>query len=74
MLEGIVGVVAIIVGVIASLLFYFLPGIIASARDHNNKLPIWILTLLTGWSTIGWIIALIWSLTDNTKSKYPIAY
>jgi uncharacterized iron-regulated membrane protein len=43
---------------------YFLPGIIASARGHHNALAIWVLSLFLGWTTLGWIIALVWSFTS----------
>jgi hypothetical protein len=42
---------------------YFLPAIIAAARQHRQTLAIFALNLLLGWSVIGWIIALVWSLT-----------
>jgi Superinfection immunity protein len=42
---------------------YFLPAIIATVRQHPNQNPIFILTLLLGWTVIGWIVALIWSST-----------
>lgn len=48
---------------------YLLPGIIATIRHHNNSLPIWLLTVLMGWTTIGWVIALVWSFTDNIRGK-----
>lgn len=45
---------------------YFIPSIIAFARQHNNKLPILVLNFFLGWSFFGWVVALIWSLTNNT--------
>ena len=48
---------------------YFAPTAIAVLRDHNNALPIFLLNLILGWIYgIGWVAALIWSCTDNTKS------
>jgi ABC-type transport system involved in cytochrome c biogenesis permease component len=41
----------------------FLPTFIALARHHHNSLAIFALNLLLGWTGIGWIAALIWSLT-----------
>ena len=43
--------------------FYFLPSIIA--RRKKDKLAIFALNLLAGWSLIGWIIALVWALRDD---------
>ncbi len=42
---------------------YFLPSIIA--RNKRNATAIFILNLLTGWSVLGWVAALIWALTND---------
>lgn len=44
-------------------ILYFLPAMIAAERHHPNALPIFVLTLLLGWSLICWVVALVWSLT-----------
>ena len=41
---------------------YFLPSIIAGAREHKNKFAIFLLNLLLGWTVIGWVGALVWSV------------
>lgn len=47
------------------IILYFLPSYIANKRRHRNFWPILVLNLFLGWIVIGWIIALIWSFTDN---------
>lgn len=47
--------------VVAVLVFYFLPSMIALARKHHNRMQIILLNLLLGWTFLGWIGALIWS-------------
>lgn len=42
---------------------YFLPCFIAGWRDHHQAGPILIVTLFLGWTGIGWVIALAWSLS-----------
>jgi hypothetical protein len=54
-------IIGIIVFVI-SLFFFFLPTIIAMARHHRNKLAIFLVNLLLGWTGVGWLAALIWAL------------
>jgi Superinfection immunity protein len=44
--------------------FYMLPTIIALSRGHHNTLAIAVLNILTGWSFIGWVIALVWACTE----------
>ncbi len=41
---------------------YFLPFLIASLRQHKNILAIFLLNLALGWTFLGWIAALIWSV------------
>ncbi len=48
------------------LIIYFAPSIIALIRGHLSAAAIFVLNLVFGWTLIGWIIALIWSLTGNT--------
>jgi len=42
--------------------FYFLPTLIAFSRQHKNKLAIFLLNLLLGWTVLGWVISLVWSV------------
>lgn len=48
---------------------YFTPTIIAISRNHVNKLGIFLLNLLLGWSIIGWILALVWSVLK--RNRFP---
>ncbi len=58
-----------IVLILIMLSVYFFPAIVASARSHTNSLAISVLTLFTAWSALGWIIALVWACTNNTKAR-----
>jgi hypothetical protein len=44
-------------------LLYFLPAILA--HHKRNQSAIFVVNLLTGWTVIGWMIALVWALTDE---------
>jgi len=46
-----------------AVIIYFIPNWIASARKHHNANAIFVTNLLLGWTALGWVVALIWSLT-----------
>lgn len=48
---------------------YCVPWIVARSRRHRNTGAIIATNLLLGWTAIGWIVALIWSLTANVASS-----
>jgi hypothetical protein len=45
------------------ILLYFLPSCLA--HESKNFGQILVLNLLLGWTIIGWIVALIWSLAPK---------
>lgn len=53
-----------IILLLAALALYLLPSFIASLRGHHNATAIFFLNLLAGWTALGWLAALIWSLTS----------
>jgi hypothetical protein len=56
--------VILILGVaMIGLLIYFLPAVVAGLRGHQNTAAIFVLTLLLGWSFLGWAVALVWAFT-----------
>ena len=56
------GLVAVVV-----LGLYFLPTIVAVARWHPNASAIFVLSLLLGWSGLGWVAALVWALMVSRR-------
>lgn len=44
-------------------LCYFIPALIASRRKHHQRTAIFLLNLLLGWTFLGWVGALVWSVT-----------
>ncbi|TWT41096.1 hypothetical protein RAS1_37880 [Phycisphaerae bacterium RAS1] len=63
---GLFGCALVIIG----LFVYFLPTIVAVHRNHYNTTAIFALNLLLGWSFVGWVVALVWSLTAPPPA-YP---
>jgi len=41
---------------------YFLPTLIAFLRQHKNSLAIFLLNLFLGWTVLGWVVSLVWSV------------
>ncbi len=48
---------------VALSLLFFLPAVIAFPRGHPRRWAIVILLLALGWTGVGWLVALIWSLS-----------
>lgn len=55
---------SILFGAIA-LAIYFLPSIIG--YNHRNANSICLLNLFLGWTVIGWIVAMIWAVSEDKK-------
>ena len=51
-----------------AVIVYFLPLIIASQRKHPSAIAIAALNLLAGWTLLGWLFALVWSLSAIVAS------
>lgn len=49
-------------------LMYFLPSLVAFARNKRDTASIVVLNFFLGWSVIGWVIALVWAL----KADFPM--
>ena len=62
-----------VVGVLAALIFaiYLLPSYVGYARRHPNGHSIFALNLFLGWTLLGWVFSLVWSL-KNFKYKQPV--
>lgn len=48
--------------------FYFLPSIVALARQKRDLVSILLLNFFLGWTAIGWIVALIWAVKADTPA------
>jgi hypothetical protein len=52
-----------------ALAFYLLPYIIAKSRGMANRWSIFFLNLFLGWTLIGWVISLCWSVSGTAEIK-----
>ena len=44
-------------------IIYFIPSLFISDKKHATG--IFILNLLLGWTFIGWVVALVWAISDE---------
>jgi hypothetical protein len=47
------------------ILLYFLPSIVAYKRKRKNAQAILLLNLLLGWTVIGWIVSIVWAVSED---------
>lgn len=52
---------------LVTIVAYMCPTIIGFIRGQPNKWAIAALNVLLGWTVIGWIVALVWSLSAPTR-------
>lgn len=50
--------------VVAGAFLYFLPTFVVIMNEHPHKAAVIVLNLLLGWTFIGWVGALVWSLVN----------
>ena len=52
------------IGLLIILIFglYLLPSLISFLRRNRNYPAVLLLNLLLGWTGIGWVVALVWSV------------
>ena len=65
-MEGIIGLVVLAICVA----LYFLPSIVG--KDKRNIGAIFTLNLLLGWTLIGWVVALVWAMTQEAPLQVVI--
>ena len=55
-------------GAVVCCTVYFIPFGFALMRNSNNKLSIFLLNLLLGWTLVGWVFALVWAARKRTDA------
>lgn len=56
-------VVAGLISIIVGGMLYFLPAVLG--RKKRNHIAILMLNLFLGWTLVGWVVALVWALTNE---------
>jgi len=47
---------------------YFLPSILAFARNKRDTTGIVLLNFFLGWTMIGWVVALVWAVKTDVPA------
>ena len=55
--------------IILFIFFYFIPTMVAMKRNIKNILGVFFLNFFLGWTGLGWIGALIWSVVEEPVNK-----
>jgi hypothetical protein len=63
----------LIASLILSFFMYWIPSIVALLRNKKNLPAIFAVNFFTGWTIIGWVVALVWALTYESKGEFNAA-
>ena len=55
---------------LAVLLLYMLPTLIAYGREHPHRQDVVLLNILLGWTLIGWIGVFLWASLTHVESEF----
>ena len=62
--------ILMLLGTTIMVALYFLPTIVAKRRGKTNLLAIFTLNLFLGFTLIGWVVALVWAVSqDNLPAR-----
>lgn len=53
--------------IIICTVIYFVPSYVAFKRQKRDFTPILLVNIFLGWTLIGWVVALIWSVSSDKK-------
>jgi hypothetical protein len=50
---------------------YFVPFMVAAARDHDSYIAILLVNALVGWTGLGWVACMAWAILSPTAHPAP---
>jgi len=59
--------ILLIINIVVIQLIYYLPSLVTIVRKRPDILKIFLFNMLLGWTIIGWILALMWSLKNHKE-------
>jgi hypothetical protein len=64
------GSTATILMLMAIVVIYILPTLIAFGREHPRRQDVAVLNIVLGWTLIGWIGAFLWATLAETPDEF----
>jgi len=61
--------VGVTIGVAA--VVYLIPTFVSSIRHHRQSGPIAVVNIFLGWTLVGWVVALAWSVSGSATPARP---
>jgi hypothetical protein len=55
-------------------ILYYVPFMVAAARDHDSLIPILLVNTAFGWTGIGWLLTLTWAWLAPAGNATPPPY
>ena len=62
-------ITTVLLSILVSILIYFLPTVVARGNHKLDTGAIFVLNLLTGWTFVGWVVALVWACKHDKASN-----
>jgi len=56
--------------VLAIVVLYMLPTLIAFGREHPRRLDVALANILLGWTLIGWVGVFLWASLTHIESEF----
>ena len=54
--------------IVAALIAYFTPTIVAKRRAIRQLAPVIVVNVFLGWTFVGWVVALAWAVSRDAES------
>lgn len=62
-------IIIVSMSVVAACFIYMIPTCVAASRKHRNTMAIAVLNLFFGWTLLGFVGCLVWSLINVSDKK-----
>ena len=64
------GSTSTILMLMAIVVIYMLPTIIAFGREHPRRQDVAVANILVGWTLIGWVVVFLWASLAHVEDEF----